>query len=101
MARVQLSPALEAKLDPSDLVQPTLLAAHEKRHQFRGRTQGGSGTFGSSARWFGAAWAWSTRPSRFPSAGSGRGGEFEGRHSRPLTSPPLGGLEIRPEVLAG
>jgi RNA polymerase sigma-70 factor (ECF subfamily) len=38
LAGLQLDPRWHAKLDPSDLVQQTLLRAHEKREQFRGRT---------------------------------------------------------------
>src|SRR5262245_42422285 len=39
LARLQLDPRLQGKLDPSDLVQQTLLRAHEKRAQFRGSTE--------------------------------------------------------------
>jgi RNA polymerase sigma-70 factor (ECF subfamily) len=39
LARLQLDPRLQGKLDPSDLVQQTLLKAHAKRGQFRGRTE--------------------------------------------------------------
>lgn len=38
LARLQLRPWLQGKLDPSDIVQETLLRAHEKREQFRGKT---------------------------------------------------------------
>jgi RNA polymerase sigma-70 factor (ECF subfamily) len=40
LARVQLSPALRTKVDPSDVVQETLLRAYERRDQCRGQTEG-------------------------------------------------------------
>src|SRR3954452_4492889 len=39
LARIQLDRGLQAKLDPSDLVQETLLKAHRNWGQFRGRTE--------------------------------------------------------------
>jgi RNA polymerase sigma-70 factor (ECF subfamily) len=39
LARLQFDPRLQAKMDASDLVQQTLLAAHAHRGQFRGGSE--------------------------------------------------------------
>jgi RNA polymerase sigma-70 factor (ECF subfamily) len=40
LVRLQVDPKMRSSLDPSDVVQQTLLTAHEKLAQFRGRTHG-------------------------------------------------------------
>jgi RNA polymerase sigma-70 factor, ECF subfamily len=39
LSRLELSPRLQAKMDASDIVQQTMLAAHEDREQFQGQTE--------------------------------------------------------------
>ncbi len=39
LARLQLAPELQGKLDPSDLVQHTLMKAHQNNGQFRGSSE--------------------------------------------------------------
>ena len=39
LARLQLADGFQGKLDPSDLVQQTLLKAHQNREQFRGSSE--------------------------------------------------------------
>ncbi|HEY3963479.1 MAG TPA: sigma-70 family RNA polymerase sigma factor [Planctomycetaceae bacterium] len=40
LARLELGTPIQAKFDPSDLVQETLLEAHRRRGQFRGESSG-------------------------------------------------------------
>lgn len=40
LARGHLDPRLPGKLDPSDMIQQSLLLAHKKPAQFRGRSEG-------------------------------------------------------------
>lgn len=40
LARMQLDPRMRSKLDPSDVVQETLVKAHQNMGQFRGTTEG-------------------------------------------------------------
>jgi RNA polymerase sigma-70 factor, ECF subfamily len=39
LARLQLDPALQGQVDASDIVQDTLLKAHQSLEQFRGKTE--------------------------------------------------------------
>src|SRR5262249_55192498 len=39
LAQMNMDPQLQGKLDPSDVVQQTLLKAHEKRDQFRAQSE--------------------------------------------------------------
>src|SRR3954463_10796702 len=45
LARLQLDPHLKGLLDPSDLVQQTLMKAHQHRDQFRGASDAQRGAW--------------------------------------------------------
>jgi len=51
LARLQIGPELRGHLEASDIVQITLLEAHQRLHQFRGTTDG------EMRRWLGRALA--------------------------------------------
>jgi len=40
LVRIQLAPGSQSRLDASDVVQQTLLKAHERQRQFRGQSEG-------------------------------------------------------------
>src|SRR6516165_7948711 len=40
LARLQMDASLQGIIDPSDVVQQTLLRAHQRREQFRGQSDG-------------------------------------------------------------
>jgi RNA polymerase sigma-70 factor (ECF subfamily) len=41
LARIQLGGTLRGKIEPSDIVQETMLRAHQRQHQYRGQTRAG------------------------------------------------------------
>ena len=95
LARSQLAPRLRGKLDPSDLVQQTLLKAHARREQFRGRTEAECAAYlcgilthnlADVLRHYGAAGR-DVAAERTLSAGDGSSGEWDGWLAAPGSTP--------------
>src|SRR6516164_1319300 len=93
LVRLQIGPRLRAKLDASDVVQQAILLAHERRDQFRGRTE---------AEWL--AWlrailanALAAASVRRPGARS-RPGAIPGGRARALRVPTGGPARGRPDL---